>query len=352
MERFIHGGDSYRNTVKLDFSININPLGMPDRIKQAIYNGIAEMERYPDPYCEKLRWKVAQKRNVPEHNIIFGNGACELIYSMVRAIAPNYVWIPIPSFTEYERALWNTNAEIKWFPLKKEDDFLMGNELNKEILNAMNHPDKERLPDLIILCNPNNPNGRLIPNSIRKELISLCKKYQIYLMIDECFLELSGKLDQSAVADIQGNPYIFVLDAFTKTYAMPGIRLGVGYSSNQDLLKKMKLQMPQWNVSGVAQMAGLNALEEESYVEKAVSLLEMERKWLTAQLKRLNCNVFSSDANYILFQSSKEWMQLLLKHQILIRDCQNYRGLTKGFYRVAVQTREKNRQLIEAMRKE
>lgn len=350
MERFIHGGDSYRNKLKLDCSININPLGMPDRVKQAIHNKIIEMERYPDPYCEQLRWKMAQKRGIPEETIIFGNGACELIYSFVHAIAPKNVWIPIPSFTEYERALWNTNAKIKWFPLQKETDFLMGNELNKAIIEEAK--GFRQLPDLILLCNPNNPNGRLIPNAVRKELMDLCRKYRIYLMIDECFLELSGKLDQSAVANIKNNPYVFVLDAFTKTYAMPGIRLGVGFSSNSMLLDRMRWQMPQWNVSGMAQIAGLEALEENSYVERAVSLIEMERKWLSAQLRQLNCHVFSSDANYILFESSKEWMQILLKQGILIRDCQNYRGLTKGFYRVAVQTREKNRQLIEAMRKE
>ena len=119
----MHGGDRYKNTVKLDFSININPLGMPKQVKQAIYHGIAEMEYYPDPSCERLKRKIAKKRKVSEWNIILGNGACELIYAVIRAIAPSHVWIPIPSFTEYERALWNTNAKITWFPLKKEQDF-------------------------------------------------------------------------------------------------------------------------------------------------------------------------------------------------------------------------------------
>lgn len=348
----MHGGDRYKNTVKLDFSININPLGMPKQVKQAIYHGIAEMEYYPDPSCERLKRKIAKKRKVSEWNIILGNGACELIYAVIRAIAPSHVWIPIPSFTEYERALWNTNAKITWFPLKKEQDFCIGNELSQAILEAVNQPGKKQIPDLIVLCNPNNPNGKLIPHSIQKELMELCKKYGIYLLIDECFLELSGKLDRSAAANISENPYIFVLDAFTKTYAMPGIRLGVGYSSNRALLETMQLQLPQWNVSGIAQIAGLKALEEEAYVKEAVALIKTERRWLMDELKQLNCNVFSSDANYVLFQSVKDWKQLLLKSQILIRDCQNYRGLTKGFYRVAVQTREKNQQLIEAMRKE
>lgn len=365
MERFVHGGDRYRNDIIYDFSINISPLGIPKKVMEALQNCVSEIEAYPDPFAEQLKEKVAEKRKIQKDTIVFGNGASELIYAIIRAVRPKRAWIPIPSFTEYERALQAYGTEIEFFLLPEKKDFVMGNEFVKEIFkrkekqnrdereysNFTNNTKKtDTLPDIIFICNPNNPNGKLIPVQVLKQLMEVCKEQRIYLVVDECFLELSGAFAQSIVSDTSENPYLFILDAFTKTYAMPGIRLGVGYSSNKSILENMQLQMPQWNVSSIAQLAGIKALEEEGYIEKAVSMLEIERNWMMEQLKGLGCQVFHSDANYILFKSERDWKALLLKQGILIRDCNNYRGLQKGFYRVAVQTREKNEYLIQAMR--
>ena len=269
-----------------------------------------------------------------------------MIYTFIRAINPKKAWIPVPSFTEYERALQACNTAIEFFPLSASDDFVMDHQL----AHIIQSKEEEALPDIIMICNPNNPNGRLVLPEVLKQLVEICRERSIYLVVDECFLELNGAFMQSAVRYMKDNPYLFVLDAFTKTYAMPGIRLGMGYSMNFNILKQMHIQMPQWNVSGIAQLAGIKALEEAEYLESAILILEEERKWLAKQLKQLGCYVFQSDANYILFQSEKNWKKLLLEQGILIRDCQNYRGLQKGYYRVAVKTREKNETLIKAMK--
>ncbi len=133
MERFVHGGDRYRNDIIHDFSINISPLGTPKKVMEALQNCVSEIEAYPDPFAEQLKEKVAEKRKIPKDTIVFGNGASELIYAIIRAVRPKRAWIPIPSFTEYERALQAYGTEIEFFLLPEKKDFVMGNEFVKEI---------------------------------------------------------------------------------------------------------------------------------------------------------------------------------------------------------------------------
>ena len=121
---YTHGGDVYRNEkIRMDFSININPLGMPDFIKQAAMDGVEESARYPDSRCRRLRRLAAGFYGVQEETLVFGNGAAELIFGIVRAVSPRRAVLTAPSFTEYEAALSSVGAEVLFFPLKEEDDF-------------------------------------------------------------------------------------------------------------------------------------------------------------------------------------------------------------------------------------
>jgi threonine-phosphate decarboxylase len=146
-------------------------------------------------------------------------------------------------------------------------------------------------------------------------------------------------------------PNLFILKAFTKMYGMPGLRLGYGLCSDIPLLEQMHQMTQPWNVSVPAQFAGAAACKEIDFVAKTKTYIAQEREYLSNELKRLKFTVYDSQANYIFFEAPKNLWDLCEKENILIRDCSNYRGLTKGYYRIAVKTRQENEELIRVLSK-
>ena len=152
-----------------------------------------------------------------------------------------------------------------------------------------------------------------------------------------------------------GNPYLFVLDAFTKRYACPGLRLGYLMGDRERLTEIARLQ-PEWSVSALAQIAGTAALHAPvSYLEDARLLITTEREYLTKSLTDLGFIVYPGEANYMLFEATDavrcEIFSALLKEGFLIRRCANYKGLDERFYRIAIKKHEENLQLVTALRK-
>ena len=168
--------------------------------------------------------------------------------------------------------------------------------------------------------------------------------------MDECFLDfVKEPQEYSLKRSLSGFNNLFILKAFTKRYAMAGVRLGYGLCSNRKLLEKMELCVQPWNVSTMAQAAGIQALEETEYVEKGRQLVFQEAQWLKEEMTRIGYQVFPSEANYVFFKGPEELFDFCLRKRILIRDCSNYPGLKKGYYRVAVKRHEENIRLIEVL---
>ena len=196
---YTHGGDVYRNEkIRMDFSININPLGMPDFIKQAAMDGVEESTRYPDSRCRRLRRLAAGFYGVQEETLVFGNGAAELIFGIVRAVSPRRAVLTAPSFTEYEAALSSVGAEVLFFPLKEEEDFSLPADRYLDFL-------KSARPDMIFLCNPANPTGRLTPGEEICRILEFCTVQGILAVVDECFLDLAEEDERDSVLDLVRN---------------------------------------------------------------------------------------------------------------------------------------------------
>lgn len=237
---YTHGGDVYRNEkIRMDFSININPLGMPDFIKQAAMDGVEESARYPDSRCRRLRRLAAGFYGVQEETLVFGNGAAELIFGIVRAVSPRRAVLTAPSFTEYEAALSSVGAEVLFFPLKEEEDFSLPADRYLDFL-------KSARPDMIFLCNPANPTGRLTPGEEIRRILEFCTVQGILAVVDECFLDLAEEDERDSVLDLvrAGEKKVFLLKAFTKSFAMAGLRLGYGFLADGELRLKMQSQEP------------------------------------------------------------------------------------------------------------
>ena len=343
MQIQVHGGDIYSKAYRLDFSTNINPFGMPESLKQAAIKGIHASIHYPDVQCRELINAIAKKEEIPSDWIICGNGAAELLFSLVSAKKPQKALLVSPGFAEYEQALKTVNCDIRYYELSKERGFLLGEEYLESLQQDL---------DIVFLCNPNNPTGLLIPTELLKKIVDICKEKQIFLVLDECFLEfVSDELMNPQKKLLKGMPNVFILKAFTKMYGMPGLRLGYGLCSDIPLLEQMHQMTQPWNVSVPAQFAGVAACKETDFVVKTRIYIAQEREYLSNELKRLKFIVYDSQANYIFFEAPKNLWDLCEKENILIRDCSNYRGLTKGYYRIAIKTRQENEELIRVLLK-
>ncbi|MCM1329929.1 MAG: aminotransferase class I/II-fold pyridoxal phosphate-dependent enzyme [Ruminococcus sp.] len=340
MMNFLHGGDVYGSEILLDFSANINPLGMPENVKNILKNSVSDWEKYPDPYCGKLIKKISERENFPEKNIVCGNGAADLIYKIVQALKPPNTVICAPSFSEYEKALREFGGKITLHFLSEENNF----SIDKKILECLNNS-----VDMLILCTPNNPTGKTIDMKILKEICEKCLENNIIFLCDECFLDfVIGGENMSAKNFINKN--IIVLKAFTKIYAMAGLRLGYALFGSSEIAGKVRKIGQFWSVSAPAQIAGIAALNEENYIRKTIEIIETEREFLSKELQKLNFKIFPSEANFILFKSKLPLDKLLLKNKILIRNCGNFVGLDENFFRIAVRNHEENTALINALR--
>lgn len=338
----IHGGDIYRNEVRMDFSVNGNPIGMPVRVERALKKAVGNCGTYPDLRSEKLKEKLEKLTGVCREQILCGNGASELLLAALHGIKPKKTAILVPSFYGYEYAAAASGSPVLPVLLQAEDGFCLPDDIPQRLDDDV---------DLLLLANPNNPTGAMIKADLLEKLLGECLQRNITVVLDECFLEFTGKEEtHSMKKKLSAYPNLIILRAFTKIFAIPGVRLGYLLCKNEELLQKMEVQLPEWNLSVFAQAAGAAACRETAYIERTVRLIKKERAYLEEQLKRLGITVFLSETNFLLLHTKLPLYEELLKKKILIRDCGNFRGLTNGYYRIAVKSRGENARLIRAIR--
>ncbi len=341
----MHGGDIYRNNVYYDFSVNINPLGVPQEVQWVLTEAASHANKYPDLAHEKLVEATARVFDVTEEQIVYGNGASEIIMAIVHALQPKKAMFVTPCFLGYETCVKGAvpNCKIIEYCLLEENDFALHHSITESII-------VER-PNLLFLTNPNNPNGLLIEKDVLGEVVAACEKVGTTLVVDECFLPLTGQDRQRSLAySIRNYKSLIVLRAFTKSFAIPGVRLGYAICSRKTMADAIKSHLPEWNLSIFAQMAGVECLKHLDYLDEAVSLIAKERGHLIDRLKKLKLKVYGSDANFIMFKSSKtNLLEAMKRYNILIRDCSDFAGLEKGYYRIAVRLHNENEGLLSAL---
>jgi L-threonine-O-3-phosphate decarboxylase len=327
----------------IDFSSNINPLGVPESVEVAAMNSIKNANRYPDINSRKLTEAIAVSENVPEEWIFVSNGAAEAIFRIAFYLKPERGLVTAPTFSEYESAMKSSGTIVNAYNLFEENNFKIEDDIFKKI-------DKET--DIVFLCNPNNPTGQVTDSTTVEKIAAHCKKNNAVMVVDECFLDfVEIKKKYSVVDKIKKYDNLIVLKAFTKIYAIPGIRLGYCMSSNKELIQGLKSSGPPWNVSTIAQAAGTASLKEKEYVKKSVEYVSMQREYLVKELEKLNIKTYESHANYVFFKTNIPHLkEEMLKKGILIRDCSNYKNLSDEYYRVAVKKEHENKILIEKLK--
>ena len=345
-QKLTHGGDwagfaaQYGGT-PLDFSANISPLGLPEGVRAAVIDSLAQADSYPDPLCRALGQAIGGAEGADPDWCLCGSGAADLIYRAVLAKGPARALVTAPAFSEYEAALDLVRCKTDRSPLREEEDF----GLDEGFLEAVG-PET----DMVFLCQPNNPTGRAVPRTLLERVLERCRAVNALLVVDECFCDFLDDPGAFTMKGLLGKyPNLLILKAFTKLYAMAGLRLGYCLCSDGALLEGMRAAGQPWAVSGPAQAAGIAALRETEYVQAVRALIQTERPRLAGELARLGFRVIPGEANYLLFYTKTPLIQPLRERGILLRDCGNYHGLEAGWYRTAVRTAEENRRLIAAL---
>lgn len=340
----MHGGDIYRNNVRYDFSVNVNPAGMPEGVREALIEAVHHVGEYPDLRHEALCRKLGEYYNLPTEWFVLGNGASELILALSRAIRPKGAMYHLPSYSGYAVALKSGSPRCNslWMPLTEAAEFRVLQDIPSMVSSFK--------PELLILTNPGNPTGQLLSRQRIREAAEACKKIGCTLLLDECFMELTGREAECSMmsSELSAFPNLVLLRSFTKTYAIPGVRLGYAVCSDDELRQKLRLQLPEWNLSVFAERAGIACLQSGDYLPESIRMIREERIFLRNGLTQLGAKVYPSDANYMLIRTElPNLAEKLLAQGILVRTFGDVEGLDDSFYRIAVLDHEKNQILLD-----
>ena len=292
-------------------------------------------------YYEQFQIKLS-----PDDIIVTTGGSEAVLFAFMSCLNPgDEIIVPEPAYANYMAFAISAGAVIRPVVSSIEQGFALPDVAEFEKLIN----DRTRG---ILICNPNNPTGNLIAPSLLWQIWEKCWEKGILLVVDECFLSfLPRPWEHTLKKEVQEGAPLLLLRAFTKLYAMAGIRLGYCLCGDRQLLARMAGVGQPWGVSVLAQQAGLAALREDRYVENVRALIGKERPWLWQQLERAGVHVVGGSVNYLFFRSDVPQLGEKMRHLgVMIRSCANYPGLSEGWYRVAVRTREENQRLAECIR--
>ena len=352
---YMHGGDVYRNPIEYDFSINVNPLGMPLASIQAAHEGVVLTGRYPDYKAEQLCHAIAKAKQIPADRIIPGNGAAELLYALGQTI-PGKALTIAPTFTGYAEAAAAGGGEMSYAGCEDAD----GRAADMEGQDKLQFDSETviqrllaKMDDsirLVFLCNPNNPTGTLFAREQILRVLAKAEALQAYVCVDECFLPfLEEEASYSMLPYLTKHPRLLVLRAFTKIYCMAGLRLGYLACGDTELQSRIRAKLQPWNTSIPAQLAGIAALSDTEYLAKTRENLQVERAYLVPRLRELVTEVYDGYGNFLLFRDEPDLKERMLDVGVLIRVCNDFEGLDDTYFRIGIRSHSENQEFIRRL---
>lgn len=326
----------------LDFSSNVNPLGLPTGFSQAVRAAFNEIVHYPEISYHPISKTLPSSLGVNPNRTLLGNGSTELLYLLPLALKPKRCIICSPAYADYERSFKRAGVAVDFFPAKEKDNFQWD-------LNRL----KIAKGDMVVIGNPNNPTSVYTP---KEKILDLVLSYpKNYFLVDEAFIDfLPG-----SVSLIGNNmpPNLLVLRSLTKFYAIPGLRLGCLTASTEIIERLSKLQEP-WTVNCLAAQAGEFLLRQTEHAQKTQSFILQEKKFLFQELAAISgLKPFPPAVNFILLRitkknlSSTSLTDKMARKGILIRDCANFKGLSEEYFRLSINPRKENKLLLVSLKK-
>ncbi|MCA1961954.1 MAG: cobyric acid synthase [Desulfomonile sp.] len=350
MSRSGHGGNlTYLSGVSgiardkiLDFSSNINPLGLPEWFRPLVASALETVVHYPDPDCTDLIAAGATRYGAAPEQVAAGNGSTEILHLLPRAVSARRAVIPVPSYADYWDAAVAADLDVDAVPLREEDDFALDWEVLESSLGA---------GDMVFLCQPNNPTGRLEDAFTLRNIAT--RHPTTFFVVDEAFGDFVQDMD-SCTRDRPAN--VIVLLSLTKIFAIPGLRLGLAIA-DAPIVQAIRGLQPLWSVNTLAQVVGAAALQDTEFVERSREFVTEHRSRLVSDLRSIpGLTVYPGRANFLLMRiddtkvDAPSLAQRMLAKGIAIRVCDNFKGLDGRFFRVAVRTAEENARLCDVLR--
>jgi len=325
----------------IDFSANINPLGPPEWLRAVVSANLSGVVHYPDPESLQLKQAVADRYRCSVEEVLVGNGSTELIYLLPKAMGVDRAVIPVPCYADYATSARINGLELAILPLREDRDFVADPDELESCLTG---------GDAVYLGHPNNPTG--IPLDTAALTGMAARNPSSIFVIDEAFVDLASGIESLAAQRLDN---VIVLLSLTKTYAIPGLRLGCALA-NREMVKRIEALQPPWSVNAIAQAVGCEALRDADYVLQSRRFVEERRKELVRGLEAISgFKVYPGRANFLLVRMDRKDPDApslagrLLQTGIAIRVCANFEGLDERYFRVAVRTAEENQQLLDAL---
>jgi histidinol-phosphate/aromatic aminotransferase/cobyric acid decarboxylase-like protein len=330
----------------LDFSANLNPLGPPPWLPAAVAEGLAAVSAYPDPDCSAAREAAARRFGLPAGRFLFADGADSLILALPRAVGAKRVLAFHPGYSGYQRAACRSGATFVPLPLALDPASATSPDPGI-LVKALE--DRSGGPCLVFIGAPNNPVGGFLDEA---ELLRMAaSRPDAVFAVDESFSELAGR-PEGLVGRHPDN--VIVIRSLTKTYAMPGIRVGFA-EGEAGLLARLRRELPAWPLSSFAGAAATKALCDTKWPAEGAAFVAEARAGLVRDLGAFpGLRTMPGHANFLLVglptgTSARDVRRALLARGIAIRTYGAEEGLDDGWFRIAVRRPEENRRLVAGL---
>ena len=345
----VHGGDILSMAKRLgcevsdlvDLSSNLTPLGMVPGLREALVERLGEISFLPESGSETLVHLFAGKYGCSPQQVLAGNGTTEFIYAVPTSVQAKRALIVVPTYGDYQTASEWAGLSVDFFTLKADEDFALDfNRLSACLTGG----------ELVFLCNPNNPTGRVVPS---RELMDFILAHPASeFLIDESYLPF---VNEPSLAGFPLPANLFLLCSSSKIYGIPGLRLGF-LVANEEKMARFAAHRKPWGVNRMAQMAGEYLLAHgDDYVQAVREYLAQVRPGFVARLAALpGVRVVPGAANFILCRldgpmTAPQLREGMLGQRIMIRDCSNFTGLDDHYFRVSLQGADRNERCLAAL---
>ncbi|MCL1811043.1 MAG: histidinol-phosphate aminotransferase family protein [Methanomassiliicoccaceae archaeon] len=347
----VHGGQAWKTGGIEDYSHNLNPFGPPEFLPEIIATAMDDIGHYPDDNCTELKSALSKIFSLKEENITAGAGSSEIIRNFPNAFLErgDRVVINRPSFAEYSQQCRLVGAEMIYNELSEEEDF----RINTESISAAVKSGAKAL----YICNPNNPTGRIEPKKKILDIVKECGDEGVLVFLDETLLELvPGHEDISCIGCVNKYDNLVVAGSLTKSFAIPGIRVGYGAASAPLIEEMDKIRMT-WNIGQIEQnVARILMSDHLGYVKRAAEIMAKESVKMNSDLNGIGFPAGKVSDSFFYFCSLRplgmkgsDFQKLMLKEKIMVRDCASFGERFGHFVRFSVKDRERNDMFVRAV---
>lgn len=334
------------------FGANVNPLGISKTVKAELAEHLDIISSYPDRNYTSLKKTIGSYCNADPHHIVVGNGSTELISLLISQRAPKKALVLGPTYSEYARELSLVGGTMEYYNLKESLDFALDiSDFQKALTDDI---------DLVIICNPNNPTSSAISRDGMEQIIRSCKEHDIFVMIDETYVEFAPEGTQiSSVPLVPQYDNFMVIRGVSKFFAAPGLRFGYGITSNEEFLQALLTHQNPWSLNTLGAYAGERMLKDQNYIYKTYHLIDSERTRLCKVLEDIEAQkpgtlkIYKPYANFILIRILKEGLtsfdvfEAAIHNNMMIRDCSSFESLEGEYVRFCIMMPEDNDRLME-----